>query len=244
MILFCLAKGSEVLKETFKVQSTQIAGEEFAVMLSKLLSLLSTKYSKSEELQQLLTKCIRLTVTIETPYIFLINSEQKMKFCTLNSIHDMFMFFQSHWSWCDFDLLKYVVKLSNVKEASQLLETYDYMTEWKIDLKKEDSAVVSTQVMPYHFCKVVIVMNESCDHLTKQRYSDLKSKLFDLGRLQNYCLFFNGEAFKPSLKLYMYVLVDAAENMIKGLQMAKNELSQEGFVFIQVGDTVLLDKTS
>ena len=237
-------KGSEDVKETVKVQSAQIAAEEFAVMLSKLLTLLSTKYSKPEELQQLLIRCMRLTVTTETPYISLINSEQKMKFGALNKTHDMFMFFQSYWSWCDFDLLKCIVKLSNVAEASQLLDTYDYMTDWKIDLKKENSMVVSSQVMPYHFCKVVIVINESCDHLSKQQYRDLKDKLLDFGRLQNFSVFFNGEAFKPSLKLYVYILINAAENMIRALQQSKRELLQEGFVYIKVGETVLFDKTS
>ena len=232
------------MKETLKVQSAQIAGEEFAVMLSKLLTLLSSKYSKPEELQQLLIKCMRLTVTSETPYIFLINNEQKMKFGTLNNTHDMFMFFQSYWSWCDFDLLKCVVQLSNVAEASQLLETYDYMTDWKIDLKKEDTMVVSSHVMPYHFCKVVVVINESCDHLSKKQYSDLKSKLLDFGRLQNFSFFFNGEAFKPLLKLYVYILINAAENMIRALQQSKHELFQEGFVYVKVGETVVLDKTS
>lgn len=231
------------MKETLKVQSAQIAGEEFTVMLSKLLALLSTKYSKPEELQQLLTKCMQVTMTVEPPYIFLISREQKLKFGSLNSTHDMFMFFQSYWSWCDFDLLECIVKLSNVKEASQLLETYDYMTEWKIELKEESSAVVSSQVMPYHFCKVVIVINESCDHLSRQQYRDLKNKLFDFGRVQKYSLFFNGEAFKPLLKVFMYVLVNAAKNMIQGLQLAKHELFENGFVFIQVGETVLFDKT-
>lgn len=220
-----------------------MAEEEFAAMLTKLLPLLSSKYSKPEELQQLLVKCMRLTVTSENPYVFLISAEQKMKFGALNSIGDMFVFFQSHWSWCDFDLLKCIVKLSNVREASQLLEMYDYMTEWKLDLKKEDSAVISSHVMPYHFCKVVIMIKESSDHLSKQQYQNLKSKLLDLGRLQEHCLFFNGEAFRPSIKVYMYIPTNAAENVIRTLQQSKHELSQEGFVFIKVGKIVLFDET-
>ena len=237
-------KRSEDMKGTLKVQSAEIACEEFAVMLSKLLTLLSAKYSKPEELQQLLIKCIRLTVTSDTPYIFLINNEQKMKFGTLNNTHDMFMFFQSYWSWCDFDLLKCIVKLSNVAEASQLLETYDYMTDWKIDLKKEESMVISSQVMPYHFCKVVVVINESCDQLSKSHYRDLKNKLLDLGSLQNFCVFFNGEAFKPLLKLYVYILINTAESMIRALQPSKLELLEEGFVYIKVGETLLFDTRS
>ena len=75
-----IVKGSEVKKKSLKGHSAQIAEEEFAVMLSKLLTLLSTKYSKPEELQQLLVKCGRLTVTNETPYVFLVSTEQKMKF--------------------------------------------------------------------------------------------------------------------------------------------------------------------
>jgi len=244
MCIFTAVKRSEVLKETLEVWSTQTAVEEFAVMLSKLLALLSFQYSKLEELQQLLIKCMQVTMTtdFETSSTLLINSEQKIRFGNLTSIHNMFMYFQQHWSWCDFDLLKHIVKLSDVKEASQLIETYDYMTEWRIELK-EESGIVSNQVMPYHFCKVVIMTNESCDHLSKQQYRNLKSKLLHLGKLQEYSLFFNGEAFKPSLKVYMYIPANVAEDMINALKQAKRELSQVGFVFIKVGDTVLVDKT-
>lgn len=244
MCMFIVVKRSKVLKETLEVQSTQTAGEEFAVMLSKLLALVSFKYSKPEELQQLLVKCMQVTMTTnsETSSTLLISSEQKMKFGNLNSIHDMFMYFQQHWSWCDFDLLKHIVKLFDVKEASQLIETYDYMTEWRIELK-EEGGIVSSQVMPYHFCKVVIVTNESCDYLSKQQYRNLKSKLLHLGKLQEYSLFFNGEVFKPLLKVYLYVRANVAEDMIKALKQAKRELSQVGFVFIKVEDTVLVDET-
>ena len=236
-------KGSEVFKETFKGQSTQMAEEEFAIMLSKLIALLSIKYSKREELQQLLVKCTRLTVTNETPYVFLIGSNKNVKFGSLNSIHDMFTFFESQWSWCDFDLLKHIVKLSNVAEASQLLGTYDYMTEWKLDLQKEDKMGVSSQAMSYLFCKVEIVVDESCDHLSKQKYEDLKSKLLDYGRVQNYSLYFNGEAFQPLLKLFLYIPINAAKSMTRALEQSKRELSEERFVFIKVGDTVLFDNT-
>lgn len=238
-----LVKGSEILKDAVHDQSTQIAEEEFAVMLSKLLTLLSAKYSKPEELQQLLVKCKRLTLTNETPYVFLIGTEHKTKFNTLNSIHDMFKFFASRWSWCDFDLLKCIVKLSSVSEAKQLLDTYDYMTEWKLPpQEQEDSPLDNSQVMSYLFCKVVVVVSGSCDHLSKRQYQDVKQKLLDLGRIQNFSLYFKGEAFGPPLKLFMYIPVNVSENMIRGLQLSKHELSQGGFLFVQVGETVLFDR--
>lgn len=239
-----LVKRSEGMEEATKTHSTQIAGEEFAVMLSKLLVLLSTKYSKPEEFQQLLITCMQLTVTNEALPILLISGEQKMKFGIVTDIHDLFTFFQPYWSWCDFDLLKYIVKLSEVAEASQLLEMYDYMTEWRIDLKKESNAVMDSHVMSHNFCKVVIGMDKRCEHMSKQEYRDLKSKLLDLGNLQEYSLFFNGEAFKPLLKVFMYIPVGAAEYLIKALQQAKNDLSQEDIIFIKVGETVLIDNTS
>ena len=243
-IVFTLVKGSEILKDAVHDQSTQIAEEEFTVMLSKLLTLLSAKYSKPEELQQLLVKCKRLTLTNETPYVFLVGTEHRIKFNTLNSIHDMFKFFASRWSWCDFDLLKCIVKLSSVSEAKQLLDTYDYMTEWKLTPQEvEDNPLDNSQVMSYLFCKVVVVVSGSCDHLSKRQYQDVKQKLSDLGRIQNFSLYFKGEAFGTPLKLFMYIPVNVSENMIRGLQQSKRELSQGGFLFVQVRETVLFDRT-
>lgn len=237
-------KGGEVLKDAVHDQSTQIIEEEFAVMLSKLLTLLSAKYSTPEELQQLLVKCKRLTLTNETPYVFLIGTEHKIKFNTLSSVRDMFKFFSSRWSWCDFDLLKCIVKLSSVAEAKQLLDTYDYMTEWKLALEeKENGLLDNNQVMSYLFCKMVVVVSGSYDHLSKRQYQDVKKKLLDLGRIQNFSVYFKGEAFGTPLKLFMYIPVKVTENMIRGLQHSKRELSQEGFLFVQVGETVLFDRT-
>ena len=235
--LFLSVKNPDIIVS----QSTETAGEEFATMVSKLQALITRKFVDIESLQTLKTNCLQLNATVHPSPVHFFNGDQQKRIQTSQSIDDFFDLLLHYWSWCDFDMLKCFVSFTGVEEAVQMLETYDYMTNWRVDVKVNSKINSSKEDMS----RVVMIFEESWDTLSKEDYKKFKSKLLDFGKLHPYAVYFNGEVFHNSLKLVWYIPTVAVPSTTIALREAKvDELLREGIIFVQVADSIILDKTS
>jgi len=222
-------------------QCTETATEEFAVMVSKLQALISLKFEDEESLQTLKTNCLQLNTTVKPSPVYFFNDNQKKRIQSSQNVENLFNLLQHYWSWCDFDLLKHFIGSTGVEEAVQMLETHDYMTNWRVDVK-DDSKVKSNRE---DMSTVVMAFDQSWDTLSKQDYKKFKSKLLDFGKLHPYAVCFNGEVFHGSLKLVWYIPTVAVPSTTEALrEVTADELLHEGIIFVQVANSIILDNTS
>jgi len=222
-------------------QCKETATEEFARMVSRLRALISLKFENVESLQTLKAHCLQLNVTDHPSPVHFFNGDQQKRIQSLECVQDLFDLLQQYWSWCDFDMLKCFISSTGVEEAVQMLETYDYMTNWRVDIK------VSNKIKSYreNISQVIVAFDESWNTLSKQDYKVFKSKLLDFGKLHPYAVAFDGEVFQGSLRLVWYIPNTAVPSTTNALREARaDELLHEGIIFVQVADSIILDKTS
>ena len=209
---------------------------DFARLLLSISRILSNSPNQQDDLKTCKDYCSMLAVS-ENESLFSPKEMAKIKEC--NNFNELLEIIGQHISWDEHSILTQIVDECNSDEGKQEIEKFNKKMALYQGLQIISSA--SNRNLSEDFVKFCVVIDKPYKNVTIEEYEKVKAYIF-----ANLNINANATAgfirmFYHSLHIEWLVTIQAVTHMIRTANQNKNEFIKEKFVFMKIGNEIVID---
>lgn len=168
----------------------------------------------------------------------LFNTEKKSKINNCKDFKELFEIISEHICWDEHSILTQIIDECNSDEAKKEFTKY----QRKGAISKSLEIISSNESYPPPgFEKFCVIIDKPYRQLTVEKYEETKEFIFKNLDTKLYCTNAYIRVLFDSLHLEWYVTTQAIPHMIKIALKRKNFFKENYFIFMKIGNEVIID---
>ena len=170
------------------------------------------------------------------------SAEQLKEIDACSNIREIFRQLRFHLRWDDHLILTAILDRLDSEECEELLGKFQSKIDCQMKLEQIfEESKKQKQEVPKGFDKMVAIVNKKYSRITKEEYDQLKCFIAEHCGVDSYVLSPFLNMSPSSLLLEWLVASTAITYMVETATKHKHIFIKEGFVFLQIATTVILD---
>ena len=210
---------------------------EFGRMLMTIRRILSESPKKENNLEACKELCIYLKAS-DSVHALLFSAEKRVEVNNCSNFKQLFEILNQHLSWDELSILTQIIDECGSDEAEQEFKKY----KRKMAVSKALEIISSIESNPPPgFEKFCVIIDKSYKKLTIEEYEEIKKFVFENLDTHRYVTNEYIRVLFASLHLEWHVTILATPHMIKMIYERKEFFKKSHFVFMQVGEKVIVN---
>ncbi|XP_065886204.1 uncharacterized protein [Dysidea avara] len=223
------------------LQPVRKGNKTFTTQFSKLLTKVSylLDHNCGDRLEMCKRFCSTLCISDASDQL-LFGDNQLPQLKASKNFGELFIQLRHHWGWDEWSILEHIIDLVELKEAEDELHKYKQFLASKhaIEIISEEFSDVD---LPPNCVSFSIILDKPYSRVSIQEYSRIKEFICGILEINKYVMHPFIKYFIGSLHLQWYVAGEAAAHMIKMAKQNEKALLAKSFVFVKIGEEVVLD---
>ena len=224
-------------------QSTLISvtslNADFTALLLKVCQILNKCPNQSNNLETCKDYCLLWLRISDSSNESLFSAEKTAKIKECSNFTQLFEIVSLHMSWDEHSILTQIVDHCNSVEGKKEIENF----EKKLALYQglQILSTTSQQSLLEDFARFCIIINKPYKSITIEEYRKVKAYIFSNLNTRAYVTVGFIRMLYHSLHIEWIVTTQAVPHMIKNAHQNKNVFIKQSFVFMQIGNEVVIN---